>query len=110
MSDDRTRSLQPVPARPEPPPPRIAEWIIGARLGGGGFGEVFAAHHARTGVAVALKILHAQLVASPEMLARFDREIQVLSRLRHPNIVQVIDAGFAPRWPAVPRDGAPRGP
>lgn len=96
MSEDRTRSLRPSGASlPAPPPPRISDWLVDHRLGGGGFGDVFSAHHARSGARAALKVLHAQLVASPEMLARFDREIRVLARLQHPNIVQVVDAGFA---------------
>jgi serine/threonine protein kinase len=73
---------------------RLGAWIVGARLGGGGFGEVYEAVHHVTKQRAALKILHAHFTAAPEMVARFDREIHVLTRLRHPNIVQITDAGF----------------
>jgi predicted Ser/Thr protein kinase len=75
------------------PGDRIGAWIIGARLGGGGFGVVYEAVHHVTNEPAALKILHAHFTAS-EMMARFDREIQVLRRLRHPNVVEIVDAGF----------------
>jgi eukaryotic-like serine/threonine-protein kinase len=96
---ERTRSLRPggPPADPTParkPGERVGGWIIGRRLGGGGFGDVYEAVHAATNQQAAVKVLHAHFTASPEMLARFDREIQVLTRLRHRHVVQVIDAGF----------------
>src|SRR5262249_41035012 len=42
---------------------------------------------------VALKILRKELVANPEALSRFQREVQVISRLDHPHIVHAFDAG-----------------
>jgi eukaryotic-like serine/threonine-protein kinase len=100
MGDDRAPTLRigaAAPESPRDPAPaqRIGSWIVGARLGGGGFGDVHEARHHATDQPAALKILHAHFTASPEMLARFDREVQVLTRLRHPSIVHVIDAGFA---------------
>ena len=74
---------------------RIGEWIIVRAIAQGGFGAVYDARHARSNARVALKLLHAHLVTSPEMLARFEREIRVVGSLRHPNIVQLCDAGFS---------------
>ena len=48
----------------------------------------------KTGRSAALKVLHAHLVAEPDILARFDREIRVIERVRHPNVVELVDAGF----------------
>ncbi len=73
---------------------RIGHWILGKRLGGGGFGEVYEAEHRATKQPAALKLMHAHFAAAPEMMARFDREIQVLARLSHPNVVRVVDAGL----------------
>jgi eukaryotic-like serine/threonine-protein kinase len=76
------------------PGDRVGAWIIGDKLGAGGFGDVYAAEHNSTKHVAALKVLHAHFTASAEMVARFDREVKVLALLRHPNVVQVIDAGF----------------
>ena len=73
---------------------RIGAWTVIRTLAHGGFGTVYEVRSARGDIA-ALKLLHAHLVSSPEMLARFEREISVIGRLRHPNIVQLIDAGFS---------------
>ena len=91
MADDRvpTRPLRPgggavVQAAEEPARgDRIGAWIIGERLGGGGFGDVYRVRHHATQHEAALKRLHAHFTASPEILARFDREI-ARSRARSP--------------------------
>jgi hypothetical protein len=63
------------------------------RLGEGGTGQVFQARHQKLGRLVALKIIRPDLVADPEVVGRFYREVQLLSRLTHPNIVHAYDAG-----------------
>src|SRR6185503_8560160 len=62
-------------------------------LAEGGFGAVYRAEHAVSGAAAAVKIPHAELAVHPEVLARFEREIEVVRRLRHPNVVQILDFG-----------------
>ena len=42
---------------------------------------------------VAVKILASFLVDEPQFRTRFDREIQLLQKLDHPNIVPIIDYG-----------------
>jgi len=59
-------------------------------LGRGGMGEVYRAHDPELGREVAIKVM---LDATPEFLARFRREAQVIARLTHPNVVQVYDFG-----------------
>jgi len=102
MADERTRDLRGAQPSGEPPGSReakagdaIGRWIIQRTLGGGGFGSVYEVRHDTTQQRAALKLLHAHFVTSPEMLARFDREIAVLRRLSHPNIVGLVDAGFS---------------
>jgi serine/threonine protein kinase len=65
------------------------------RVGGGGFGTVFFGRELSTNRAVALKRLHAQFVDEPQIVARFEREADlVLVRgLRHPNVVRILDRG-----------------
>jgi eukaryotic-like serine/threonine-protein kinase len=63
------------------------------RLGAGGAGQVFKARHQKMDRLVALKILHKELLADPEAVGRFMREIQLVSRLDHPNLIPAYDAG-----------------
>jgi len=63
------------------------------RLGAGGAGQVFKARHQKMYRLVALKVLHKDLLTDPESVGRFGREIQILSRLDHPNVVHAYDAG-----------------
>ena len=62
-------------------------------LGEGGMGLVFRAHHLLLKRDVAIKVLHPELSANPQLSARFDREAQSAARLEHPNIVHVSEFG-----------------
>jgi serine/threonine protein kinase len=73
----------------------IGEYALLEELGGGGMGRVFKAVHRKMNRIVALKLLPESLVQSPESVERFQREVQALARLSHPNIVAVHDAGAA---------------
>jgi serine/threonine-protein kinase len=77
----------------EPALPQIPGYEIEAILGRGGMGVVFKARHLKLNRLVALKMLLAGAYARPEELARFHREAAAVAALRHPNIVQVHDAG-----------------
>lgn len=62
-------------------------------LGRGGMGDVFRATDTQTGQSVAIKALKPNVVAGqPEMVARFVQEGEMLRRLNHPNIVQMLAA------------------
>lgn len=65
----------------------ILDWI-----GAGGMGEVFKAQHRRMKRVVALKVLAPALVEKPGAIHRFEREIEVVAKLSHPNIVTAYDA------------------
>ena len=97
--DQRTRRLRTTDAERESrglsPGEQVDDWIIVRALGGGGFGAVYEARHRATGQRVALKLLHAHLVAAPGVVARFHREATVIDRLRHPGIVELIAVGVA---------------
>jgi hypothetical protein len=73
--------------------PQIPGYEVEAVLGRGGMGVVFKARHLRLNRTVALKMLLAGAYASPDELARFQREAQAVAGLRHANIVQVYDVG-----------------
>ena len=63
------------------------------RLGEGGMGEVYAAEHVHITKRVAVKVLHPEVGANPEALARFRQEAQSASSIGHPNIVSIDDFG-----------------
>ncbi len=72
---------------------KLGPYEIVAPLGAGGMGEVYRARDTRLDRTVAIKILNSQLVASPELRARFEREAKVISQLQHPNICVLHDIG-----------------
>src|SRR5688572_11349910 len=65
-------------------------------IGRGAMGEVYEVQHARLSGRYALKLLTNEAAADPEFLQRFRREAQIVSGLRHPHIVQVIDFDQSP--------------
>src|SRR5438270_13147726 len=66
---------------------RLGKWMIDKELGRGGMGRVYLAHEASTGEPAAVKLLAAELAQENGFLQRFQREIDVLRQLSHPNIV-----------------------
>ena len=65
-------------------------------LGQGGMGAVYLATHLGTERYVALKLISPQFMRNNEFVERFKREARAAGRLRHPNVVDVTDFGFAP--------------
>jgi serine/threonine-protein kinase len=70
----------------------FGRYIILDFLGRGGMGKVYKAWHRMMGRVVALKILEPRCVANAQSLARFRREMQLVGRLDHPNVVRAFDA------------------
>ena len=64
-----------------------------AVLGAGAMGCVYRARHDKVGREVAIKVLRDDLVREPAMVERFEREARIAARLRHPNLVGVLDVG-----------------
>jgi serine/threonine protein kinase len=56
-------------------------------IGEGGMGKVFKARHVRMDRIVALKIIPEDCLGNDIALARFNREVQAVAKLSHPNIV-----------------------
>jgi serine/threonine protein kinase len=80
---------------------RLDSWILERELGRGGMGTVYLAHRApsangETSNALeraAIKVIAAELAVDAGFLARFQREIDILRQLDHPNIVRFHDSG-----------------
>ena len=71
----------------------IAGYRIESRIGRGGMGVVYRAHHLSLGRQAALKVIAPDLAESSGFRERFSREARVAAALAHPNIVTVYDAG-----------------
>jgi len=83
---------------------RISHYRIERELGRGGQAVVYLARDERLDRRVALKVLRESGPATGAALRRFRREVRVASRLRHPGICPVYDAGREEdvRWIAMP--------
>lgn len=71
------------------------KYKIERELGKGGMGSVYLATHLGTERPVAVKVIAPQFMERPEFVERFRREARAAGRLRHPNVVNVTDFGFA---------------
>ena len=76
---------------------RTSELVLGSytivnRIGAGGMGEVFRAVHRRMKRHVAIKVLSRTKVNSRSRIELFQREIETMAQLSHPNIVAAYDA------------------
>ncbi|MBL9014694.1 MAG: serine/threonine protein kinase [Myxococcales bacterium] len=69
---------------------------IETRLGAGAMGTVYRARHVKVGRAFAVKVLHPRLLEDAKISQRFDREAELAGRLRHPNVIGVVDVGETP--------------
>ena len=72
-----------------------SKYKIERELGRGGMGTVYLATHLGTERPVAVKVIAPQFMQRPEFVERFRREARAAGRLRHPNVVNVTDFGFA---------------
>ena len=71
------------------------KYRIEKQLGEGGMGAVYFATHLGTERPVAVKVIAPQFMQNEEFVERFRREARAAGRLRHPNVVDVTDFGFA---------------
>jgi len=74
---------------------QFGPYRIVAPLGEGGMAAVYKAFQPSMERYVAIKVLPRHLAASPEFVARFNREAKLLAQLQHPNILPVFDYGEA---------------
>ena len=71
------------------------KYRIEKQLGKGGMGAVYLATHLGTDRPVAVKVIVPQFMLNDEFVERFKREAKAAGRMRHPNVVDVTDFGFA---------------
>lgn len=76
-----------------PPGTAIGDFVLDELIAHGGFGQVYRAARASDGRIVAIKVLHGELCSAPNVIARFQREAEVMARVRHPNVVELVSWG-----------------
>ena len=65
-------------------------------LGSGGMGEVFRVEDQTSGQPLALKVLRPLDGDDGDRVRRFQREIQILTRVQHPAVLHILDWGDSP--------------
>ncbi len=71
---------------------KAGAYVIEREIGAGGMASVYLARHALLKRPTAVKILK-RFRATDELVARFEREVQLASQLSHPNTVEIFDYG-----------------
>jgi len=93
----RVEEERPTRAAPSPPDPFLGNILGGCRidevLGRGGMGVVYKATQLSLNRPVAIKVLPEEVCGQPQFVERFKREVDILSRLSHPNVVTVFERG-----------------
>jgi serine/threonine protein kinase len=72
---------------------RLGQYEIVTRLGQGGMATVYGARQPSMNRDVAIKVIRHDLADVQDFIQRFEREVQISGKLRHPHILKVFDYG-----------------
>jgi serine/threonine-protein kinase len=110
MSDDNKTQLSGQEESPSKPAAALqitpgmvlkGTYRIDSELGSGGMGTVYRATHIGLDKPMAVKVLSPRAVATPDSLARFEREAKVAGKVSHPSMTHVIDFGVEQGTPYI---------
>lgn len=71
--------------------PLLGRYEIGKLLGHGTFAKVYHARNVKSDESVAIKVIDKEKILKGGLIAHIKREISILRRVRHPNIVQLFE-------------------
>ena len=74
---------------------QLGQYTLDEKLGEGGMGVVYRAHHAMLQRPTAVKFLGSEKT-NDQTIARFEREVQLTAKLNHPNTIAIYDYGRTP--------------
>jgi len=72
---------------------KIGNYVLTSLLGAGGMGAVYLAEHPTIGRRVAIKLLARHMGALPGFAERFIAEAKAVTRIKHPNVIEIYDFG-----------------
>lgn len=72
---------------------RVGDYEVKEPIAEGGFGSVYRVEHVANKTPAALKVLHSELAQSAVVIQRFEREVELVRSLRHPNMVEIYASG-----------------
>jgi serine/threonine protein kinase len=72
----------------------VGQYELGELVGAGTVGHAYRARHAETGQPAVIKLLQTHTSTEPEIQRRFVREVAIVEKLDHPNIVRHYDCGL----------------
>jgi serine/threonine protein kinase len=73
---------------------QVGPYQLQRLLGSGAMGEVYLAQHRLLRRPCAVKLIQREQAENTDWLRRFEREVQAMAQLTHPNTVEVYDFGF----------------
>jgi tRNA A-37 threonylcarbamoyl transferase component Bud32 len=73
---------------------QVGAYRVLHQIGEGGMGSVWVAEHAMLGRRAAIKLLHPQYNARPDIVTRFFNEARAATAISDPGIVQIFDFGY----------------
>jgi serine/threonine-protein kinase len=72
---------------------QLGQYRLRKMLGSGGMGEVYLAEHQMMKRPCAIKVIRPEKAGDPQVLARFEREVQATAKLSHWNSIDIFDYG-----------------
>ena len=72
---------------------KIGNYVLVKEVGAGGMGAVYLGEHPEIGRKVAIKLLPLHLSLQPGMADRFRAEARAVTRIDHPNVIDIYDFG-----------------